>query len=60
MNSKSLLIDKSRLTFLIEGRQDSLGKNCYVVTSSLGKVRFRAFNSVMDFLEMNKDLGYIE
>lgn len=60
MTTKQLLVDKSCLVLLIEARKDSLGKTCYVVTCSLGRFRFREMSSVLDFMDMNKDLGYVE
>ena len=53
-------IEKKGLVLLLEVRQDTLGKTCYVITCSLGRFRFREMASVIDFLNMNKDLGYVE
>lgn len=53
-------IDTKGLVLLLEVRQDSLGKTCYVITCSLGRFRFREMASVIDFINMNKDLGYVE
>lgn len=61
MNTKKLLVDGYGLAFMIECRRDSLGKECYVVTYSDKKLRFRMMASVLDFIEMNKgSLGYVE
>ena len=53
-------IEKKGLVLLLEVRQDTLGKTFYVITCSLGHFRFREMSSVIDFLNMNKDLGYVE
>lgn len=53
-------IEKKGLVLLLEVRQDSLGKRCYVLTTSLGRMRFRNMDSVLDFMNMNNDLGYVE
>lgn len=53
-------IEKKGLVLLVEVRQDLQAKRCYVVTSSLGRVRFRSLESVLDFMNMNDNLGYVE
>ena len=53
-------VETIRLNWLCESRQDSSGKTMYYVTSSLGRVRFRNIDSVLDFITNNKDLGYVE
>ena len=60
MVNEFLKVPRSHLTLLIERRQDDLGKVCYVVTSSSGRVRFRNLDSVIDFISMNNDLGFIK
>lgn len=59
MNTKKLFVDSTRLVLLIEERRDLEGKVSFVVTSSLGKIRFRELSSLLDFINSNKDLGYI-
>lgn len=53
-------VDTSRLNLLIEVRTDLQAKVNYSVTSSLGKIRFRELSSVLDFIHMNNNLGFIE
>lgn len=60
MSTKSIVINPSNLRLLIESRQDSLGKECFYVTFSHCKIAFRNITSVLDFIEMNKNLGYVE
>ena len=52
-------VDNQRLNFLIESRNDITGKTSYVIHCSLGRLRFRNMSSVLDFIEMNKDIGFI-
>lgn len=62
MNIKqsNLSVNKNLLRFLIECRSDSLGKLAYYVTINKFRIAFRSMDSVLDFLEMNKSLGYVE
>lgn len=59
MSSQILKIDTLRLKALIEIRKDLKGNDYYLVTSSLGKLRFTLPSSLNDFLTHN-DLGYVE
>lgn len=54
-----LKIDTTRLNLAILSQQDSQGKTCYHVVFADKHIRFRNFSSVLDFVEMNKDLGYV-
>ena len=47
------------LRFLIEERQDSLGKVSYLITTSQGKFRLRSWSAVTEFIELNRDLCLI-
>ena len=60
MKDTILKIDKTRLNYLVASYQDLQGKRCFTVICSLGRLRFRNIESVLDFIEMNKDLGYVE
>ena len=55
----NITVDTTRLNYLIESRQDLKGNTSYIVRCSCGSLRFRSLESVLDFLEMNRDLGYI-
>ena len=53
-------LDSRRLVFFIECRKDDLGKEMYYVSFASTTIRFRNFDSVLDFVTNNKDLGYVQ
>lgn len=52
-------IEKRNLRYLIECRQDLKGSTYFMVSSSVGRLRFHSMDAVLDFVNSN-DLGYVE
>lgn len=59
MNTSKLLVDKTRLLFLVEGRKCVTGVTTYFVTCKGGRFHFNSLDSVIDFINSN-DFGYVE
>lgn len=59
MNTKQILIDSSRLKFLIEARNDEKGRTMYYVRFGSERIRFSSMDSVIDFVNSNCDLGFV-
>lgn len=53
------VINLNRVNFILVSRNDCVGKTSFTITSSVGDIRFRDLSSVLDFIDMNKDLGFI-
>lgn len=58
-NIRKIEVVTSRLNLLIEVHTDMQAKVNYRVTSSLGTIRFSDLDSVIDFIKMNHNLGFI-
>lgn len=52
-------IDLKQVNFVIVSQNDMSGKTSFSITCSLGVLRFKSMSSVLDFIDMNKDIGFI-